>query len=137
MVKQLAVLYLSRIIYCRPGNIREVFIFANFVLEKFARTNSRIQESRENYYYNRPTNDKWKFPKSEIRENWNRLFMHSLYGKLYPLRWLVLQRERQRKRQRKNYQIYNFIIYKHTNAKADANGFSCESPEFRIEFVVV
>ena len=32
--------------YCRSANIREVFLFANFA-------NSRIQESRENYYYNR------------------------------------------------------------------------------------
>ena len=29
--------------YCRPGNIREVLIFANFA----RRTNSRIQKSRE------------------------------------------------------------------------------------------
>ena len=33
---------------CRSGNISEVLIFANFE----RRTNSRIQESRENYYYN-------------------------------------------------------------------------------------
>ena len=37
---------LTSTIYCTSGNIREVLIFANF-----ARTNSRIQESRENYYY--------------------------------------------------------------------------------------
>ena len=30
--------------YCRSGNIREVFIFANYA----RRTNSRMQESREN-----------------------------------------------------------------------------------------
>ena len=34
-------------VYCRSGNISEVLIFANF-----ARTNSRIQESRENYFSN-------------------------------------------------------------------------------------
>ena len=34
--------------YCRSGNIREVLIFANFA----RRTNSRIQESLEKYYYN-------------------------------------------------------------------------------------
>ena len=34
--------------YCRSGNILEVLIFANFA----RRTNSRIQESLENYYYN-------------------------------------------------------------------------------------
>ena len=34
-------------IYCRSGNIREVLIFANFA----RKTSSRIQESRENYYY--------------------------------------------------------------------------------------
>ena len=31
---------------CRSGNTREVLIFANFA----RRTNSRIKESRENYY---------------------------------------------------------------------------------------
>ena len=39
-----------KVIYCRhgrSGNIRKVLIFANFA----RRTNSRIQESRENYYY--------------------------------------------------------------------------------------
>ena len=36
------------LIYCRSGNIREVLIFANFA----RRINSRIQDSRENYYYN-------------------------------------------------------------------------------------
>ena len=40
--------------YCRSGNIREVLIFANFT----SRTNSRIQESRENYYFNSATEEK-------------------------------------------------------------------------------
>ena len=39
------------VIYCGAGNIREVLIFANFA----TRTNSRIQESRENYYSNSAT----------------------------------------------------------------------------------
>ena len=40
--------------YCRSGNIREVLIF-----EKFASgANSRIRESRENYYYNSATEEK-------------------------------------------------------------------------------
>ena len=34
--------------YCRSGNFREVLIFENFA----RRTNSRIQESRENHHYN-------------------------------------------------------------------------------------
>ena len=34
-------------IYCRSSNIRDVLIFTNFA----KRTNSRIQESCENYYY--------------------------------------------------------------------------------------
>ena len=34
--------------YCKSGNIREVSVFANFA----SSTNSRIQESLENYYYN-------------------------------------------------------------------------------------
>ena len=34
--------------YCRSSNICGVLIFANFAREK----NSRIQEYRENYYYN-------------------------------------------------------------------------------------
>ena len=41
-------------IYSRSGNIREVLIFANFAWK----TNSRIQESRENYYYNSGTKEK-------------------------------------------------------------------------------
>ena len=39
--------------YCRSVNIPEVLIFANFA----RRTNSRIQESRENYYYNSATEE--------------------------------------------------------------------------------
>ena len=50
--------------YCRSGNIREVLIFANFA----RRTNSRIQESREEYYYNSPTKEKWKLANSKLRE---------------------------------------------------------------------
>ena len=38
-------------LYCRSGNIREVLIFENFE----RRRNSRIQESRENYFYNSAT----------------------------------------------------------------------------------
>ena len=37
--------------YCRSGNIREVSIFAR-------KKNSRIQESRENYFYNSATREK-------------------------------------------------------------------------------
>ena len=48
--------------YCRSGNIREVLIFAYFA----RRTNSRIQESRENY--KNATEEKWKFPNSELRK---------------------------------------------------------------------
>ena len=61
--------------YCRSGNIREVLIFAR-------ETNSRFQESRENYHYNstaKHAEEKWKFKdskiislkKSEICENSN------------------------------------------------------------------
>ena len=39
---------------CRSGNIRKVLIFGNFA----RRTYSRIQESRENYFYNSATNSK-------------------------------------------------------------------------------
>ena len=46
--------YIMLPIYCRSGNIREVSIFANFA----RRTNSRIQESRENYFYNSATKEK-------------------------------------------------------------------------------
>ena len=46
--------------YCRSGNIREVLIFANFA----KRTNSRIQESRENY--NITTKEKEKFKHTKI-----------------------------------------------------------------------
>ena len=37
----------NKLIYCGSGNIQEVLIFTNF-----ARTNLRICESREKYYYN-------------------------------------------------------------------------------------
>ena len=47
--------------YCRSGNIREVLIFANFA----SRTNSRIQEFRENYFYNSTNKEKWKFANSK------------------------------------------------------------------------
>ena len=40
--------------YCRSGNIREVLIFANFA----RRTDSRMQNSRENYYYDNATKEK-------------------------------------------------------------------------------
>ena len=42
--------------YYRSGNIREVIIFVYFA----RRTNSRIQESRENYYYNNATKENKK-----------------------------------------------------------------------------
>ena len=45
--------------YCRSGNTREVLIFAK-------RTNSRIQESHENYYYNSATKEEYKFANSKI-----------------------------------------------------------------------
>ena len=50
--------------YCRSGFICEVLIFANFA----RRTNSRIQESRENYYCNSGTKEKRKFANSKLRE---------------------------------------------------------------------
>ena len=40
--------------YSRYSNIREVLILVNVA----RRTNSRIQESRENYYYKRATKQK-------------------------------------------------------------------------------
>ena len=40
--------------YCRSGHIRDVLIFTNFA----TRTSSRIQEFRENYYYNSATREK-------------------------------------------------------------------------------
>ena len=68
--------------YCTSGNIREVLIFANFV----RRTNSRIEESGENYYYNniellkkienfansklRKKSQNQKFAKIQTRENY-------------------------------------------------------------------
>ena len=67
--------------YCTSGNIQEVVIFANFV-----RTNSRIEESGENYYYNniellkkienfansklRKKSQNQKFAKIQTRENY-------------------------------------------------------------------
>ena len=50
--------------YCRSGNIREVLIFANFAW----RTNSRIQDSRENYYYDSATKEKGKFANTKLRD---------------------------------------------------------------------
>ena len=40
-------------LYCRSDTIREVLIFANFA----TRINTRIQEFRENYYYNTATKE--------------------------------------------------------------------------------
>ena len=48
---------------CRSGDIREVLIFAN----SMRRTNSRIQESSENYY-NSATKEKYEFANSKLRE---------------------------------------------------------------------
>ena len=39
----------------RSGNIREVSIFTTFAYSMYK---GRIQESRENYYYNSATNEK-------------------------------------------------------------------------------
>ena len=50
--------------YCRSGNIREVLIFANFA----RRTHLRIQELRENYYFNSSTKEKLKFANYKLRE---------------------------------------------------------------------
>ena len=50
--------------YCGTGNIREVLIFANSA----RKTNSRIQEFRENHYYNSATKEKRKFANSKLRE---------------------------------------------------------------------
>ena len=47
-------MYVTRIHHCRSGSIREVLIFENFA----RRTNSRIQGSRENYFYNSATKEK-------------------------------------------------------------------------------
>ena len=44
--------------------IREVSIFANIA----RRTNSRIQESRKNYYYKSATKERWKFGNSNFPE---------------------------------------------------------------------
>ena len=49
---------------CRSGNIREVLIFANFA----RRTISRIQEYRENYYYNSATEGQLKYANSYLCE---------------------------------------------------------------------
>ena len=51
-------------LYCRSSNIPKVFIFTNFV----RKTNSRIQASRENYYYISATKEKWKSANSKLRE---------------------------------------------------------------------
>ena len=60
-------IFLYFFVYCRSGNIREVLIFAYFA----RRVNLRIQKSRENYYHNCATKEKWKFVISETRENLN------------------------------------------------------------------
>ena len=51
-------------IYCRSGNIREVLIFVDFA----RKTNSRIQKSRKNNFYNGATREKLKFANSKLRE---------------------------------------------------------------------
>ena len=53
ILKSLSIL---QMIYSSSGKIREVLIFANFA----RRTNSRIQESRESYYYNSASKKKLK-----------------------------------------------------------------------------
>ena len=51
-------------VYCRYVNIRKVLFFAKFV----KRTNSRNQESRENYFYNSDTK------KMKIGENLPKIY---------------------------------------------------------------
>ena len=50
--------------YCRFGDIREVLLFTSFA----RRTNSRILESRESYYYYSATKEKGKLANSKLRE---------------------------------------------------------------------
>ena len=51
----------TQFIYFRYGDICEILIFAR-------RTNSRIQESRENYFYNSALKKKIKIANSKLRE---------------------------------------------------------------------
>ena len=77
--------------YCKSGNIGEVLIFANSA----RMANSRIQNSRKNYYYNSATKEKWKFrilnfvkvPKSEIRKylNTKNYQIYSMHMLLNPI----------------------------------------------------
>ena len=60
--------------YCRSGNIREVLMTTNFA----RRTNSRIQESRENYYYNSATKEKEIFANSKLHDK----FQNKKFGKI-------------------------------------------------------
>ena len=76
--------------YCRSGNICEVLIFANFA----RKMNSRIQESRESYYYNRATKKNensriLNFVKNLKNEN-SRKFKHAKITKsaVYDSNWL-------------------------------------------------
>ena len=77
------------VIYRRSGNIREVLIFANFA----RRTNSRIQESRENYYYNSATKGKLKFTNFKLCE------------KSQNLKFAEIET-------RENYRIYSILYFK-------------------------
>ena len=70
---------------CRSGYIYEVLIFGNFA----RRTNSQIQEYRENYFYNIANKEeKWKFVNSKFREK----FQNQKFAKI---------------KTRENYQIYS------------------------------
>ena len=53
---------ITSVYYC--SYIRRVLIFPNFV----KRTNSRIQEYRENYYNNSATEEKAKFANFKLRK---------------------------------------------------------------------
>ena len=72
--------------YCWSGNIREGLIFAIFA----RRTNSRIQEFHENYFYNSATKEKWKFANSKLCEK----SQNQKFAKIYT---------------RENYQIYSIL----------------------------
>ena len=54
------------------------------------RANSRIEESRQNYYYNSTTKEKWKFVNSKLREK----YKSKKFTKIWP---------------RENYQIYSML----------------------------
>ena len=67
--------------YCRCGDIREVLIFASFA----RRTNSRIQVSRDNYYYISATKENWKFANIKPREKSQNQNFAKMYTREYYL----------------------------------------------------